>query len=144
MKRLSLTTKILIGAVIVSLVAASIYLWSNRLKVQEVNQPETDNPKKEAVVLIIDDGSGKTDQFELELEKETTVIELLKKSKVALDYTESNLGVFVNSLKGIQNGQDKNTYWLFYLNGQKAVQGAGEATVKPGDKIEWKYEKVSW
>lgn len=144
MKRLSSITKILIGTIIIFLAVAGVYFWANSQKVQEVNQPKTDSQKEETVVLIIDDGLGETDQFELELKEETTVLELLKKSKIELDYTESDIGVFINSIKGIQNNQNNKTYWLFYLNGQQAVQGAGEATAKPGDTIEWKYEKVSW
>jgi hypothetical protein len=49
------------------------------------------------------------------------------------------LGFFVNSLNGKENSG--GMYWVFYVNGVSATEGASTLVMKPGDRIEWKYEK---
>ena len=49
-----------------------------------------------------------------------------------------SLGSFIESIDGLKNGG--GSYWMLYLNGVSASVGMSQATVVPGDHIEWRYE----
>lgn len=49
-----------------------------------------------------------------------------------------SLGFFVESIDGVSNAGGK--YWILYHNGAQSQIGASNATISPGDVIEWRYE----
>jgi hypothetical protein len=51
------------------------------------------------------------------------------------------LGFFVESIDGRRNAD--GYYWTLYINGTSSDLGASSAHVKPGDKVEWRYESAS-
>lgn len=55
------------------------------------------------------------------------------------------MGFFVASINGLpaQAGKKNSDgmYWILYINGKTADAGASQTEVKPGDKIEWRYEE---
>lgn len=54
------------------------------------------------------------------------------------------MGMFVESINGIQNNPQKNLYWIYYVNGQSAKTGISNYIIKQKDKIEWKYENTNF
>ena len=64
----------------------------------------------------------------------------LLKEKNEVKIQESSLGSFVTSINGTENSEDH--YWMFYINGEIASQGADQYETKNADKIEWRYEQV--
>lgn len=53
-----------------------------------------------------------------------------------------SLGVFVESMMGISNDLNTQTYWTLYINNIRAQVGASTATVSAEDSILWKYEHI--
>ncbi len=49
------------------------------------------------------------------------------------------LGAFVDEING-KRGQNGH-YWILHINGKKSELGISQAVVRPGDRIEWRYEK---
>lgn len=49
-----------------------------------------------------------------------------------------SLGVFVEEINGLKNGQDK--YWIYYVNGKEAEVGISKYILKRGDIISWNQE----
>ena len=45
-------------------------------------------------------------------------------------------GRFVTAVEGIEQDEDKQLAWLFYVNGEMAETGAAEVTLEAGD-VEW-------
>jgi len=56
----------------------------------------------------------------------------------------SGMGYFVEEINGLKNNNQTGEYWIYYLNGQSATMGISQLILKPGDKIEWKYEKAKF
>lgn len=50
----------------------------------------------------------------------------------------SGLGFFVESINGTKS--EGGMYWILYVNGVLAGEGVSQLIVKPGDRIEWRYE----
>ena len=50
------------------------------------------------------------------------------------------LGFFVQELNGLAENPRQGTFWIYYINGEKAKVGISAYTVKADDIISWKYE----
>lgn len=55
-----------------------------------------------------------------------------------VDYKESDMGVFINSIDGIKN--QGGHFWVYSINGTPGKVAADKAIVSEGDKIEWRYK----
>lgn len=66
-----------------------------------------------------------------------TVLELLK-THAQVETKSSSLGDYVTSINGNDGGGTK--YWLFYVNGKEAAEGAGTYKTHNGEQIEWKLQ----
>lgn len=49
------------------------------------------------------------------------------------------MGFFVESINGQKNSN--NMYWILYVNGKLSGAGISQATIHPGDTVEWRYER---
>jgi lipopolysaccharide export LptBFGC system permease protein LptF len=67
--------------------------------------------------------------------------ELLQEN-AEVTYKEYDFGVFVESINGTAGNED--FFWAFYVNDEKANAGADVTTLNTGDKVEWRYEKVTY
>jgi len=54
--------------------------------------------------------------------------------------TYPSLGFFVEQIGGKENSD--GFYWTLYVNGVYSNKGASAQEVYPGDRIEWRYEKL--
>lgn len=50
------------------------------------------------------------------------------------------LGFFVQELNGVAENPRQGTFWIYYINGEKAKVGISAYTVKADDIISWNYE----
>src|SRR5690349_11812948 len=50
-------------------------------------------------------------------------------------------GAFVRSLDGLKGGGGKD--WFFFVNGQEATKGAGDITLRAGDRVWWDHHAWS-
>lgn len=95
-----------------------------------------------SVVLKI---NNKQDEkvFEHNIQEEKTGFDLMKelqaKGHMEFVYEKSNVGVFVNSINGIENNVSDNIFWMFYVNDKMAGVGIGGYVLQDKDTIEWKY-----
>jgi hypothetical protein len=48
---------------------------------------------------------------------------------------ESDSGL-VTAIEGVEQVEDENLFWLFYVNGKLADKGAAQVKLEPGD-VEW-------
>jgi hypothetical protein len=75
---------------------------------------------------------------------DTSVYEAMREvaTRSSFTFTGENypsLGYFVESIGGKKGGN--GYYWILYVNGKSSDAGASQTTLKPGDSVEWKYEK---
>jgi len=98
------------------------------------------------VSLILDFSEDNIQTFDnIELEKETTVFELLEKitqeNNLEFSYKDYGLelGALVESINNISNDTKADLFWNYWVNNVYAEVGASNYHLKDGDKVEWKY-----
>jgi len=105
----------------------------------EISQSEI----KEEVSLTID-GGGLPKIFKSEFKEGITAFDLLKEnadeSGLILKTKTYDTGIFIEAIGDRENGQD-GKYWLYYVNGEMPMVAADKKEIKPGDEIEFKFEK---
>ena len=69
---------------------------------------------------------------------------LKKQDKLRFSGTNySGIGFFVEEINDIENNPKENSFWLYYVNGKEANVGITGYILKPGDVIEWKFDKIN-
>jgi len=110
----------------------------------ETPQESFNVAEKEKITLIIDNGQEAPNNFEIEFEKGITAFDLLKNKteelNLALETKFFDMGVMVEKIGSKKNGQD-GKYWLYYVNEEMPMVSADKKELKPGDKVEFKFEK---
>lgn len=149
MQKIDRNLKILIGIGLISIIGIGVFGINTQLEIGKLTsvasfQVRTKTPIEEKALLIIDDGKASPQRFEMKVDEQTTVFDFLKQTGIALDYTEYDIGIFIEAIGGVQNNKKEKQNWMYYINGESAKQGVGKQVVKPGDKIEFRFEKVSW
>lgn len=116
----------------------------------KINQPEIGPLQEdiaEMVVLVIDDGEGLPQTFEAEFEEGMTAFDLLKRKTeemaISLKTKTYDIGIFIEAIGDKENGQD-GKYWMYYVNDEMPMIGAGQQEIKPGDKVEFRFEESSF
>ncbi|NIP43365.1 MAG: DUF4430 domain-containing protein [candidate division Zixibacteria bacterium] len=61
---------------------------------------------------------------------------LLEEHKV--DYVESEMGVFIQAIDGIENKAGR--FWMYSINGEPGKIACDRASVSEGDTIRWEYK----
>lgn len=116
---------------VVLLIAAGILLdLSNRLA--ETEFPFTDN------------GTSTPNVIELEANSTSTAFALLKQMASTSGWAiksknYESMGVFIEAIGDKENGQN-NSFWLYYVNGEMPMEAADKYLLKPGDKVEFRFE----
>ena len=67
------------------------------------------------------------------------LLDAVQSENLEVIYKSSDFGVFVEEIAGVKNSKD--SFWLYYINGQMAEVGADKYQLKKGDIVEWRYEK---
>lgn len=99
----------------------------------------------ETATVSINRGAGTTITTKVSISDNGTVLDALTEAakvySLKLDVnTSSSMGAYVNGIGDTTGGQD-NKYWIGYINGKSLNVAVDRQTVKPGDKIEFKFEK---
>lgn len=98
----------------------------------------------EEVILTVNDGEKEPITFEVDFIEGTTVFDLLKnkteEAGITLKTKAYDIGTIIESIGDKENGQD-NKYWLYYVNEEMPMVSVDKMIIKPGDKVEFKFEK---
>lgn len=114
---------------------------------EDNNTSAKETAAPQAKVSLIIAGSEKSANYEVDVKTGDTVADVLQSAETAgltiffKDFG-GELGLFVESINGLDNDQKKNMYWTLYVNGQRASQGASSTIVKATDLVEWKFERA--
>ena len=96
------------------------------------------------VSLIIDYGDGNTDSLQSNFREGMTAFDLLKEkteeSGLTLKTETYDIGILIEAIEDKESGRD-GKYWLYYVNGEMPIVSADKKKLKPGDKVEFKFEK---
>ena len=140
-------TNIFVLIIISLIIAAGFTIFD---KIGLLNTPERtdmveDNAERE-VSLLIDDGDDPK-SFQGEFREGMTAFDLLQDGGEGLNLTLKvktyDMGVFVEMIGVKENGEDEK-YWMYYINGELPMVAADKQELKPGDKVEFKFEKSSF
>ena len=140
-------TNIFVLIIISLIIAAGFTIFD---KIGLLNTPERtdmveDNAERE-VSLLIDDGDDPK-SFQGEFREGMTAFDLLQDGGEWLNLTLKvktyDMGVFVEMIGVKENGEDEK-YWMYYINGELPMVAADKQELKPGDKVEFKFEKSSF
>jgi ABC-type enterochelin transport system substrate-binding protein len=104
------------------------------------DQPKTEENKKEQVTVQItkDNGKEKVAEKKVAITEETTIMDVMKDNfKIETQFDDS----FISSIEGIAGSEQDKTSWFFSVNGEEAMKGAKEITLKPGDTVEFDFHK---
>lgn len=93
----------------------------------------------------IDNGTSKQTYSYTPLASESALalLERIAKDKgITLDLKHYSFGDLVNGINGVMGNDATGFYWSFYVNGKMSDVGAGSYTLKAGDAIAWRYQKL--
>ena len=145
MKKINIFIGIGVGIIIVS----GCIIFSNQIE-QFLSQKEIEIPRetvKKEVVLVIDDGEESPKDFRAEFNEGMTAFDLLKNKteelNIILKTKIYDIGIMVEAIGDKENGQ-AGKYWLYYVNDKMPMVAVDKKEIKPGDKIEFKFEKSSF
>jgi ABC-type enterochelin transport system substrate-binding protein len=104
------------------------------------DQPKAEEAKQEQVTVQItkDNGKEKVTEKKIDIKKETTVMDVMKEN---FEIETQFDGAFISSIEGIAGNEQDKTSWFFSVNGEEAMKGAKEITLKPGDAVEFDFHK---
>lgn len=93
----------------------------------------------------IDNGTIKQNYSYTPLASESALALLKRIAKdkgITLDIKTYSFGDLVNGINGVTGNDKTGYYWSFYVNGTMSTVGASAYTVKAGDTIAWRYQKL--
>jgi hypothetical protein len=137
------------AAVVAVLIAVGAYFYQQAQTEKRLEAELNQNTSVEAtstILLLIDFGSDRLEHFQTQVAGPITAWELLQKGALSLelnldsqDYGE--MGILVKQIGDKKNG-DNGQSWIYYVNGEQAQVSASKYQMKPGDKVEWRFEKA--
>ncbi|MEN2464808.1 DUF4430 domain-containing protein [Ornithinibacillus sp. JPR2-1] len=106
----------------------------------QANTTETSEQQEEATVKIV---LSKDKEAEILEEKEVEINE----GDILLDVMKENFNAedkdgFITSLEGLDYDEENSMSWMFSINGESSLVGAGEVELKDGDVVNFDYQ--SW
>jgi len=132
MKKILITVILITSALVFS---GCSLPWQRRVVALSTPQEE----KVAQVIMKVTTKEGKTYDYTIDLKEGLTAFDLFKYAGVPVEVKQYGFGVYVQSVGEIKEGS--GLFWIYYVNGQPAMQAADKYQVKKGDVIEWKLEK---
>ena len=120
-------TNITIAGGLLVLLAAPIVFWQTR----------HNDPAPQPAPAAVSVQPAETTSLTYQGEDGKTALELLK-THAQVESKSSSLGDYVTSINGNDGGGTK--YWMFYVDGKEAAEGAGTYQTHTGEKVEWKLQ----
>lgn len=112
-------------------------------QVEKVEQVKQVKEKTDEARLILNFGEREISTYSAKIDQGKTVLDILSQIAQENDFTletkESDFGVLVEEIGDLKNSADR--FWLYYVNDEMAEVAANQYELKPGDVVEWKYEK---
>ncbi len=96
------------------------------------------------VNVTLDYGNGTVDTNDVVyLAPNTTALDALKAvASVNTTYWPAFEAWFIDAINEVYNNANgNNRWWVYAVNGEHALIGAAEYTIKDGDQIEWTYQQ---
>lgn len=135
---------IFVGIIILLILGGVVILTKSisRFPREEIETPQL--KVKEEISLTIDDGESSPKVFKGEFREGMTVFDLLsektQESNLYLKTKTYDLGIFIEAIGDKENGEG-GKYWLYYVNGELPMVAADKKELRPGDKVEFKFEE---
>ncbi|WP_373470801.1 DUF4430 domain-containing protein [Carnobacterium alterfunditum] len=82
---------------------------------------------------LIEDGTKK-----LEVEEGTTLLEAMK-----INFEIEDDNDFITSINGHEQDNKADKYWMFDINGEESMIGAGDLELQEGDLVEFNLEGIN-
>ena len=141
---------ILIGVAIIIIIIGGWFVINNATT-QQNSQGETEVTPTENVaqnvVLVIDNGQEPAETFQIKFEEGMTAFDLLRNKSEELGFNLKtktyDIGIMVECI-GEKDGGEDGKYWMYYVNGEMPMISADKMILKPGDKVEFKFEKSTF
>ena len=96
------------------------------------------------VAIIIDDSEELSKMLGIEFKEGMTAFDLLsnkaEKLNLVLELKTYDIGLFIEAIGNKKNGED-GKYWLYYINGKMSQFAVDKQLLRPGDKVEFKFEE---
>lgn len=141
------STLLLVIAVLAGFLYGARYISNNFATRQELPVNVTNEAEITNEAMVVEDDGMQVMEESVQVDSVTYVAQEddqnafdLLKQNAEVEYDEYDFGVFVKSINGIVG--DEKYFWAFYVNGEKANQGADATTLNSGDEVEWRYEEV--
>lgn len=115
---------LIIALVIIAAVAALL----------SFSPPEETAGYNEKVSLFVLD-----EEYSFDYKQGITAFDLLNESGLELETKQYDIGLFIESIDSVKNGQD-GKYWLYYVNNQAPSVAADKMNLEPGDRVEFRFE----
>ena len=123
-------SKLIITGAVLVLLAIPVAVWQTSSNTKP-NIPETTE-------VTPTEQTEPTTQISYQGEDGKTALELLKANADVKTTNDLSLGEYVTSINGNDGGGTK--YWLFYIDGKEAPEGADKYVTNSNEAIEWKLQ----
>lgn len=129
------------------LIILSSFLLLPKDKDQQVIQNDSieQTAKKEATTSIFF-GEERIIKHQIKINENTTayeaLVKTLEKEGLEIQTTQYDFGIFINSIDGIKNTNDKA--WIYFVNGESANKASDQFILKDEDLLEWKFIKPEY
>lgn len=126
------------------LFSGSFYLTTSRKLEQTPTKRKQDSKKSVASgsritqKILYSSSEASSSAQVIDILEDETALALIKRTHQTTVKNYS-FGSLVDAIDSITNGTDNN-YWILYINGKKAIIGAGAYKLQNNDLIEWRFE----
>jgi hypothetical protein len=129
--------------IFISIIGWFVFFFGTKQSGSKENAAVNTENIQQKIFLTIDNGAT-LENFETNFGVGITAFDLLKKkseeNNIILQTQNSSSGIFINAIGDKKNGEG-GLYWLYYVNGEMPMVSADKNLLKPGDKVEFKFEK---
>ncbi|PIS41496.1 MAG: hypothetical protein COT25_02790 [Candidatus Kerfeldbacteria bacterium CG08_land_8_20_14_0_20_42_7] len=111
--------------------------------IAESNNTNQQAPQTVGVTTTINNGSAEA-SYNQTVASGSSALEVLllvgEEQGIDISTTEYDFGSIVDSISGVGVDTTDNKYWIYYINGETATEGASSYLVQDSDTILWNYE----
>ena len=95
------------------------------------------------VVVVFQEGCSDSAcriQKAVPFEEGMNALNILERAGFRLQTKVYSFGTFVEAIDSVQGGEG-NRYWMYYVNGTLGSVAADAYAIRPGDRVEWRFEQ---
>jgi len=84
--------------------------------------------------------NGELYNGQVSVDEGANVLDALRATGLVISTTASSFGDYVSAIQSIASGDDgPESGWVFYVNGESAMESAGAIILQDGDTVRWEY-----